>query len=117
MSAHNQYFLPRIKGPVRFSWRTPRDLAANLFFTPRRIRNHLRLRRLQRVESDYALINDNAHDYALLHYYITPQAQVKQLEARGFAVLEVLDLDCRRLGPEESAERHVFLHYVARRNG
>jgi SAM-dependent methyltransferase len=117
MSAHNRHFLPRVHGPARFTFRTPRDLAANLVAMPLRIRNHMRLRRLQRVESDYALVNDNAHNYALLHYYVTPQAQVRQLEAHGFEPLEVLDLECRTLGPEERAEGHVFVHYVARRRG
>jgi SAM-dependent methyltransferase len=117
MSAHNRAYVPRLRGPARIASRRPKQLAANIAFFPRRIRNHLRLRKLQRFEADYALVNDNSHDYALIHYYVTPQAQVRQLAAHGYAVVEVLDLDCRRLGPEERADRHVRIHYVARRHG
>jgi hypothetical protein len=117
MSAHNRHYLPRMHGPARFTFRMPRTSPRTWSRCRLRIRTHLRLRRLQRVESDYALVNDNAHNYALQHHYVTPQAQVRQIEAHGFETLEVLDLDCRTLGPEERAEGHVFVHYVARRRG
>jgi SAM-dependent methyltransferase len=116
LSAHNRHFLPRVRGPARVAARRPKDLVANIAFLPRRLRNHRRLRHLQHVEDDYALVNDNAHDFALMHYYVTAQAQVRQLVAHGFTAVEVLDLDCRTLGPDDTAEQHVFLYYVARRD-
>ena len=38
----------------------------------RRHKNWRRLRKEQVETPEYALVNDEAHDYALLHYYITP---------------------------------------------
>jgi SAM-dependent methyltransferase len=115
MSAHNRAFMPHLRGPASILSRQPKQLAANIVYFPLRIRNHLRLRTLQRSGPDYALVNDNSHHYALVHYYITPQAQVRQLAKHGYAVAEVLDFDGRALGPEETADRHVCIHYVARR--
>ena len=49
--------------------------------------------RLERRESDYALVNDQAHDFRFLHYYIGRDAQDRQLEEAGFELLECLDGD------------------------
>jgi SAM-dependent methyltransferase len=43
-----------------------------------------RMRRLERHTRDYAILNDFAHAYSLLHYHITIPEQVRQLEASGF---------------------------------
>ncbi len=48
-------------------------------------------------------------------YYIAPAAQVRQLEAHGFEVLEVLDRDGRPLQAGDDAPASPHLHYVARR--
>lgn len=43
-----------------------------------------RLRPLQRREAEYAVLNDAAQQYQLLTYYISPDAQTRQLEHAGF---------------------------------
>jgi SAM-dependent methyltransferase len=79
------------------------------------VANHLRLRRLQTFAEEYAIINDEAHNSALLHYYIGPDAQRQQLATHGFELLDVFDA----LGnPVPSGDRAVHsrsLLYVARR--
>ncbi len=76
---------------------------------------HARLRDLQFATADYAIVNDDAHDCALLQYYIGPEAQRRQLRELGFELLETLD----RLGvpvpPGNHAEHSRRLLYVARR--
>lgn len=77
--------------------------------------NHIRLRRFQMFAEDYAILNDQAHDCALLHYYIGSNAQRRQLDGQGFELLDVLDClgDC--VAPGNLAERSRWLLYVARR--
>jgi SAM-dependent methyltransferase len=87
----------------------------NLAFAPRRLRNRRRLAPLQRVEPDYAILIDEAHDFTLLHYYISRDAQARQFNEQGFELIECLDLKGTTVGPGETSARSSELHYVARR--
>lgn len=77
--------------------------------------NHARLQSLQTFADEYAIINDEAHDCALLHYYIGIEAQRRQLMAQGFELLDTFD----RLGDpvqlRSRAGHSPWLLYVARR--
>jgi SAM-dependent methyltransferase len=55
--------------------------------------NRRRLRRFQYRAGDHAVINDVAHEYGLLHYYIRRDDQQRQLEQLGYQLLECLELD------------------------
>lgn len=77
-------------------------------------RNHPRLSDLQRFESDYALLNDEAHGWRLLHYYIDRTTQERQLANVGFTLLEVIAPDGRVLESQEDDTGYTELHYVAR---
>lgn len=115
MSSHNRHFVPRVSKPTTILSRRPRAIARAIVFFPRRYRNHRALAPLQRFAPTYAIVNDSAHDFGLLHYYITPQAQIEQLDRHGFEFVEVLDPDGRPLGPGDAADRSAQLYYVARR--
>jgi SAM-dependent methyltransferase len=91
-----------------------RALVGMLLELPLRLRNHRRLERFERSEADYAIVNDVAHNYALLHYYIERDVQARQLAAAGFELIECLDLDGRPVGEGERSSSSE-LHYVARR--
>ena len=80
---------------------------------PGRRRNRKRLGPLQRRGDGYAIINDSAHDYALLHYYIGRDDQARQLRETGYELLECLDADGRPVGPG-APHPDPWLHYVAR---
>lgn len=77
--------------------------------------NHARLRHLQTFTDEYAIVNDEAHDCALLHYYIAPDAQRRQLQEQGFELLDIFD----KLGNPVQSGTHIgyssWLLYVARR--
>jgi SAM-dependent methyltransferase len=60
----------------------------------------------------YAVINDDAQDYALLHYYVRRDDQAAQLEAHGWELLECVDLAGRPVGRGE-VSRSPDLHDVA----
>ena len=96
----------RSRDPVRSLW--------NLAHFPLRERNHRRVGKLERRERDYALINDQAHDYRFLHYYIGRDAQGRQLEAAGFELLECLDGDGGDVPEGAAAPAYPELHYAAR---
>ncbi len=115
-SAHNLAFLPNIPTPAGLVTRSrdPARVLWNLGRLPLRTRNHRRIGRFERRESDYALVNDQAHDYQLLHYYIGREAQARQLEQTGFELLDCLNGDGHSVGPGDRAADHSELHYAAR---
>jgi SAM-dependent methyltransferase len=115
-SAHNSAFIPNVPKPVGLVTRSrdPARMLWNLARLPLRERNHRRVGKLERREGDYALINDQAHDYRLLHYYIGREAQRRQLEAAGFELLECLDGDGGDVPEGDSAAAYPELHYAAR---
>ena len=81
---------------------------------PRRVANRRRLRPLERGQPGYAIVNDSAHDYSILHYYISRDAQARQLRAR-LRLVEALDLEARPVEPARTPRDSSELHYVARR--
>ena len=117
MSSHNLAFAPSIERPWHIDRGDLRGLLRSLTHAPRRMRNRRRLAPLQRRLPGYSILNDEAHDFALLHYYVSPDAQALQLQEHGFALLECLDLDGRPLTAGDSAAACPELHYVARLTG
>jgi len=114
MSGHNRAHIPRLRPPTHVRTSDPLRLAVDLLRLPRRYRNSRRLRADQRNEPGYAIVNDDAHDFTLLHYYVTRDAQEAQLAAHGFSLVQCLDLDGAIVAPGEAAAGSSELHYVAR---
>ena len=77
--------------------------------------NYLSRRKLRREEADYAILNDEAHRWQGVFYYINPDAQARQLESGGLEFLEALAEDGRTLRPGESTEANGTIHYVCRK--
>jgi SAM-dependent methyltransferase len=114
LSTHNRGHAASIRGPhVRTGH--PLKLAADLVRLPRRLRNSRRLRPHLRDEPGYAIVNDSAHEYSLLHYYIARDDQERQLADHGFELVDCLDLDGKPVGPGQQVPDTPELHYVARR--
>jgi SAM-dependent methyltransferase len=67
-------------------------LARRAQHAPRVWLNRRRLGPLQYREHDHAIVNDAAHEYGLLHYYIGRDDQARQLSEVGFRLLDVLEL-------------------------
>ncbi len=88
----------------------PLDKLARL---PGRIRNRRRMRALEYRGDGYAVINDEAHDYSLLHYYIRRDDQERQLREVGYELIECLDGNGNVLFPGQPSAS-TSLHYVAR---
>lgn len=112
-SSHNLECAPLVLAPQRNLTRNPIRFVNRLLRLPRSLSNHRRLSRQQRVEDGYAILNDEAHDYSLLHYYISRDGQERQLGRHGFQLQACLDLAGNPVGPGESAYGFHELHYAA----
>jgi SAM-dependent methyltransferase len=77
--------------------------------------NYLSRKKLRREEVDYAILNDEAHRWQGVFYYIGPDAQMRQLESCGFEFLEALAEDGRTLRAGEPTEANGTIHYVCRK--
>jgi len=115
MSSHNLANAPQRTEPLQLRYRGVVHTVLNLINWPRWELNRRRLLPFERTEPGYSILNDISHDFMALHYYISRDAQERQLADQGFALLEALDLDGRRLGPGDDAPYCSELHYVARR--
>lgn len=93
--------------PVRLVYRV------SLYFAG--IANRLVRQGGEREEPEYAIVNDAAHQYALLQYYIYPADQVRQLQQVGFRDVAAYDLDGRRLEDVAVPPPDYMIHYVARK--
>lgn len=123
-SSHNLAYADRGAAPERnggvarrllseVASRPPSNVARAVARIPGRRRNRKRLGPLQRRGVGYAIINDSAHDYGLLHYYIGRDEQTRQLAEAGYELLECLDADGRFVAPGEQ-HPDPWLHYVSR---
>lgn len=114
LSSHNLRYAGGIPNPGAVLARNPLRLAKNLRLRRRRVRNHARLAPLERREESWAILNDQAHDFGLLHYYATRDENERRLAEHGFALVDCLDLAGALVGPGEAAATCPELHYVAR---
>jgi SAM-dependent methyltransferase len=114
MSTHNRGYVPKLRKP-HVRTRDPLRFGYDLLRLPRRVRNRRRLLPLEQRGPDFEVLNDSAHEYSLLHYYISRDDQEQQFARHGFEMLECMDLEGRPVGPGEQAPDFVELHYVARR--
>ncbi|MCA1816904.1 MAG: class I SAM-dependent methyltransferase [Acidobacteria bacterium] len=73
---------------------------------------HLRMRRHEVHADEYAVVNDNAHGFSLLAYYISAPAQLEQLRRAGFSSAEAYDMDGH---PTARDTRHPWVYYLARK--
>jgi SAM-dependent methyltransferase len=112
-SSHNRD--GRVRRPWQpQNWRWPRTLVGDVLRFGIHMRNHRRLRPLEREAADYAIRNDEAHGFTMVLYSISAAAQRRQLAETGFT-LETCMTDSGhtvRVGEETSTA--PYLHYAAR---
>lgn len=114
-SSHNLAYAPRIPGPfaaVRGGGGV--ETLFRLARVPQWIYNRRRMRRYEVRGDDYALLNDQAHDFRRLHHYVSRAGAEAELARAGLALVECLDERGQVVAPEESAEQSAELYYVAR---
>lgn len=116
-STHN--LASRPPGPSRFEIARPAlarnplragvQLARLAASTARGYRNYLQLTGSEVHGDELAVLNDGAHDYALLTTYVTQAAQRRALAEAGFTVDAVLDPDGRDAAPDSRARDLYFV--------
>lgn len=75
--------------------------------------NQLRMRSREVRGEGWALLNDNAHNYSLLTYYIRKPAQVRQLEEHGFTDVRIVDQQGAWARPETPDATSSWIYYLA----
>jgi SAM-dependent methyltransferase len=115
VSSHNLAYADRIARPWDIVSRHPGVLARNVLRLPRRLRNHRRLAALETSGDGWAIRNDEAHDFSLLHYYVSTDGMRRQLAERGLETVACLDLAGSEVSDGPAAGASPELHYVARR--
>jgi SAM-dependent methyltransferase len=113
-SSHNRghrHFgrLPWAEG-LPHGWNDVKTWVRAALFLPR----HWRMRRHEIHERDYAIVNDIAHDFTLMTYYIPVTSQVAQLSSQGFGEIEAYDLEGQ---PADGESTHAWIFYLARKQG
>jgi SAM-dependent methyltransferase len=115
MSTHNLAYAPHLADPIPIRSRGLLRTGVTLVQWPRWQLNRRRMRRFERSEPGYSILNDVSHDYMALHYYVSREAQQSQLAEHGFQELECLAADGRRVAPGDDLSGEPWLYYVARR--
>ncbi|MFC7361099.1 class I SAM-dependent methyltransferase [Nocardioides astragali] len=112
-SSHNRDYVRRGMLPWQGRFKPGRVMLRKSAEALRHHRNWRHLRKEQVETPEYALVNDEAHHYSLLHYYISPTVQVAQLEAAGFTDVRVYD----QWGTEtaEPSPASIWMYYDSRR--
>jgi SAM-dependent methyltransferase len=114
-SAHNRAIQPPRPWKRELELSRPFRSAKTLMLLPRAIVNHLRKKSFEIQEEEYAVLNDQAHGFNLLHYYISIERQVMQLETAGFRSAEAVGLDGRWLQPHDwPTAQDAWIYYTCR---
>ncbi len=112
-SAHNRAWHRAGGMPLHArSWR-PRQIVNSIH--PVSWFNYLRLRHLRHEAEDHAILNDAAHRWQGVFYFIDPAAQERQLAQAGFVLLDMFGEDGRRIAQGEDVSSDGLIHYVCRR--
>ena len=114
-SAHNREYFAAHKGPRLRLHRNPVTFLANVVRWLRDIWNHARRRPLERELPEYALINDLAEGFRLIHYYIDHGRQRRQLADAGLEVVAVHDDEINVVQPDALVIKAPWIWYVVRR--
>lgn len=79
------------QGAFQFNLNYVKNCLYCLYYLPK----HLRMKKHENFQPEYAVINDNAHGFSLLAYYISIPEQTKQLAEIGFSSVEAYDMEGR----------------------
>ena len=114
-SSHNRNHRYAISRPKMEFSTTPCKQAGDFIKYFKSTRNRLRNKNHQVFNEQYAIINDVAHNYAMLTYYIDKVNQVEQLEELGFVTIEMYDTLGNMLNLDSDDKDSAWIYYVARK--
>jgi len=114
-SAHNKNHRNAISSPKMAFTLAPYTQYRNLIDFVRSTYNHLRKRKHQQFNGEYSIINDKAHYYAMLTYYIDKENQISQLRETGFETIEMYDTCGNILNIDSDDRNSAWIYYVTRK--
>lgn len=114
-SSHNRNHRHAISHPKMEISITPCEQVGYLKKFIKSMRNHLKNRNQQQFTKEYAIINDVAHNYAMLTYYIDKVSQIAQLHDISFETIEMYDTDGNMLSRDSEDKDIPWIYYVARK--
>lgn len=112
-SSHNLGCESLVPLPGRHLGLNPLRAIPRLARLPRALRNRAELGHLQERELEYAILNNPIEDYSLLHYYISRDAQARQLAEHGFLLEGCVGPDGAEVGVGAVAYGSHQLYYAA----
>ena len=119
-SSHNRNFLKykwkdKVPAP-RFCWTTnPRDLIRKIYIFYISYRNYQKTSSLQHIEDDFAIVPGVSYLYRLLTYYITVEAQIRQLREIGFDFHECYGDDGALIKDKRDKGDSQWIYYIAQK--
>ncbi len=115
-SSHNRNHQYAISHPKMIFATTPCELAGNFIKFFKSTCNRFKKKSHQVFKDQYAIINDVAHNYAMLTYYIDKAHQVKQLDDMGLETIEMYDTLGNILDLDSDDKDSAWIYYVAKKN-
>ncbi len=120
-STHNREWTPKSPYTTFYAARSwnPLKLAGGNAYAAAKylfgIYNHLRHRKFERDEEEYAIVNESPLDFRTLTYFIDRRHQIAQLARHGFGDVELVTRDGCLLGVDEPCG-DGWIYYVARKH-
>ncbi len=114
-SSHNRNYRNANSPPRMAFTSAPCAQIGNLIKFVKSTYNHSKNKKLERFDKEYSIINDKAHNYALLTYYIDKKSQISQLRKNGFEVIEMYDTFGNKLDIDDDDKDSAWIYYVVRR--
>ena len=115
--AHNRLWEHTGTSPRLGFSRNPIRLVKSILLWLKQLANHAKIGKMRVVTAEYAIYNDEGHDFSALHYYIEQSIQRRQLSENGFSVVDVLDTFGSSITEQDAAKESPSLMYVARKMG
>jgi SAM-dependent methyltransferase len=109
-SSHNLACESLVRTPLRHALARPWGIAS----LPRAVRNRALLGRLQQRSHGYAMLNDASEGYSRLSYYVSRDAQERQLIEGDLTLQECVDSNDDPVPAGGHAYRERELYYVTR---
>jgi SAM-dependent methyltransferase len=114
-SSHNlTYELAGYAPKLKFSRNAIRQVSL-MFQWFVQLMNHAKIKKHRVFGEDYAILNDEGHDFSTLHYYIDHVSQRRQIGEHNFTVLGVYDICGDALAPQAIDRSSPFLMYVVQK--
>ena len=111
-STHNRDYRHFKKLPWQQGVPFDLNLVKNSLYTLAFLPRHFRMQKYEVHNDGYAIVNDNAHGFSLLAYYIGVEQQKAQLKSAGFIEVDVYDMEGKIV---ERDREFPWTYYLARK--